>query len=99
MGITAIDITVGKEDNDYFELEQVEQKSLNNPYFERIDYDLSMPLARQVSAVPWPAVWCTWVTLYRCGRSPTRWRVRKSTRSLHWSRCARKWHRRRKPAC
>lgn len=30
------------------ELEQVERKGMNKPYFERIDYDLSMPLARQV---------------------------------------------------
>lgn len=47
-GISALAITVGDIENEAMELEQVERKGMNKPYFERIDYDLSMPLARQV---------------------------------------------------
>ena len=47
-GIAALAITVGDIENEAMELEQVERKGMNKPYFERIDYDLSMPLARQV---------------------------------------------------
>ena len=67
-GIVALAITVGDIENEAMELEQVERKGMNKPYFERIDYDLSMPLARQVRlpsrsvvkhhACPHPTVVC-----------------------------------------